>query len=112
MRETCAPPNERLLLGAYQALERQIAAKKVTMHERTEMLDLVIINGQARGIISRNMVTGEITKHVADCVIMATGGYSNFQILPYPFGSPYFERGFLLQPVLEGDLRDVKLSQR
>jgi len=68
---------QQLLLGAYQALERQIAAKKVTMHERTEMLDLVIVNGQARGIISRDMVTGEITKHVADCVIMATGGYSN-----------------------------------
>ena len=68
---------QQLLLGAYQALERQIAAKKVTMHERTEMLDLVIVNGQARGIISRDMVTGEITKHVADCVIVATGGYSN-----------------------------------
>lgn len=68
---------QQLLLGAYQALERQIAAKKVTMHERTEMLDLVIVNGQARGIISRNMVTGEITKHVADCVILATGGYGN-----------------------------------
>ncbi len=65
---------QQLLLGAYQALERQIAAKKVTMHERTEMLDLVIVNGQARGIISRNMVTGEITKHVADFVILATGG--------------------------------------
>lgn len=68
---------QQLLLGAYQALERQIAAKKVIMHERTEMLDLVIVNGQARGIISRNMVTGEITKHVADCVILATGGYGN-----------------------------------
>ncbi len=68
---------QQLLLGAYQALERQIAAKKVTMHERTEMLDLVLVNGQARGIISRDMVTGEITKHVADCVILATGGYSN-----------------------------------
>ncbi len=68
---------QQLLLGAYQALERQIAAKKVTMHERTEMLDLVIVNGQARGIISRDMVTGEITKHAADCVILATGGYSN-----------------------------------
>ena len=68
---------QQLLLGAYQALERQIAAKKVTMHERTEMLDLVIVNGQARGIISRDMVTGKITKHVADCVIMATGVYGN-----------------------------------
>ncbi|HRK62089.1 MAG TPA: fumarate reductase/succinate dehydrogenase flavoprotein subunit [Candidatus Omnitrophota bacterium] len=68
---------QQLLLGAYQALERQINAKKVTMHERTEMLDLVLVNGQARGIIARNMVTGEITKHVADCVILATGGYGN-----------------------------------
>lgn len=68
---------QQLLLGAYQVLERQIAAGKVIMHDRTEMLDLVIINGQARGIIARNMVTGEITKHVGDCVVLATGGYGN-----------------------------------
>ncbi len=68
---------QQLLLGAYQALARQIAAGKVEMHTRTEMLDLVLVDGRARGIITRDMVTGQIESHVADAVMLATGGYSN-----------------------------------
>ncbi|MEM7346280.1 MAG: fumarate reductase/succinate dehydrogenase flavoprotein subunit, partial [Chloroflexota bacterium] len=68
---------QQLLLGAYQALARQIATKKVRMHTRSEMLDLVVINGRARGIITRNMVTGKIESHLGDAVVLATGGYGN-----------------------------------
>ena len=68
---------QQLLLGAYQALEEQIAAGNVSMHTRTEMLDVVIVNGRVRGIITRNLVTGAIESHAADVVILATGGYSN-----------------------------------
>jgi succinate dehydrogenase / fumarate reductase flavoprotein subunit len=72
---------QQLLLGAYQALARQIAAGKVEMHSRTEMLDLVVINGRARGIVVRDMVTGKIETHLADAVVLATGGYSNVYYL-------------------------------
>ncbi|MEW5957636.1 MAG: fumarate reductase/succinate dehydrogenase flavoprotein subunit [Chloroflexota bacterium] len=68
---------QQLLLGAYQALSRQIAAGQVRMNTRTEMLDLVVSEGQARGIITRDLVTGKIEAHVADAVVLATGGYSN-----------------------------------
>jgi succinate dehydrogenase / fumarate reductase flavoprotein subunit len=68
---------QQLLLGAYQALARQIAAGTVNMNTRTEMLDLVVINGRARGIVARDMVTGEVRAHVADAVVLATGGYGN-----------------------------------
>lgn len=68
---------QQLLLGAYQALEEQIAAGTVTMHTRTELLDVVIVNGRARGIVTRDLVTGEIACHAADVVVLATGGYSN-----------------------------------
>lgn len=68
---------QQLLLGAYQALSRQINTGKVRMHTRHEMLDLVVINGRARGIITRDMVTGEIERHLADAVVLATGGYGN-----------------------------------
>jgi succinate dehydrogenase / fumarate reductase flavoprotein subunit len=68
---------QQLLLGAYQALERQIAAGKVQMHPRTEMLDLIVIDGKARGIVTRNMVTGKIESHLADAVVLGTGGYGN-----------------------------------
>jgi succinate dehydrogenase / fumarate reductase flavoprotein subunit len=68
---------QQLLLGAYQALERQIASGGVTMYPRTEMLDLVVIDGKARGIVVRNLVTGVIESHAADAVVLATGGYSN-----------------------------------
>jgi len=68
---------QQLLLGAYQALERQISDGGVTMFPRTEMLDLVVIDGRARGIVTRNLVTGAIESHVADAVVIASGGYGN-----------------------------------
>lgn len=72
---------QQLLLGAYQALEEQIAAGNVTMHTRTEMLDVVIIGGRARGIITRNLLTGAIESRCADVIVLATGGYSNIFFL-------------------------------
>jgi succinate dehydrogenase / fumarate reductase flavoprotein subunit len=72
---------QQLLLGAYQALERQVDAGRVTMYPRTEMLDLVVIDGQARGIVTRNLVTGRIESHVADAVVLGTGGYGNVYYL-------------------------------
>ncbi|HOP07330.1 MAG TPA: fumarate reductase/succinate dehydrogenase flavoprotein subunit [candidate division Zixibacteria bacterium] len=68
---------QQLLLGAYSALSRQIGTGKVKMFNRTEMLDLVVVDGRARGIIVRDMVTGEISSYAADAVVLATGGYSN-----------------------------------
>jgi succinate dehydrogenase / fumarate reductase flavoprotein subunit len=68
---------QQLLLGAYQALERQIAAGTVQMFPRHEMLDLVVIGGRARGIVTRDLITGAIESHVADVVVLATGGYGN-----------------------------------
>jgi succinate dehydrogenase / fumarate reductase, flavoprotein subunit len=68
---------QQLLLGAYQALEKEVARGGVTMYPRTEMLDLVVIDGRARGIVVRNMITGTIESHVADAVVLATGGYGN-----------------------------------
>jgi len=68
---------QQLLLGAYQALERQIAAGTVKMHTRHEMLDLIVSDGRARGVIVRDMVTGEIERHLADAVVLASGGYGN-----------------------------------
>jgi len=68
---------QQLLIGAYQALEKEIAKGGVQMYERHEMLELVVINGKARGIIVRDLVTGEIEAHAADAVILATGGYGN-----------------------------------
>jgi succinate dehydrogenase / fumarate reductase flavoprotein subunit len=68
---------QQLLLGAYQALARQIGLGQVQMYPRTEMLDLVIVDGHARGIVARDLVTGEITAHVADAVVLGTGGYAN-----------------------------------
>jgi len=68
---------QQLLLGAYSALSRQIKNKTVTMHPRTEMLDLVVVDGVAKGITVRNLMTGEIESHWADAVVLATGGYVN-----------------------------------
>ncbi len=68
---------QQLLIGCYQALEKEIAKGGVKMYARTEMLDLVVVDGHAKGIIVRDMVTGEISRHAADCVILATGGYGN-----------------------------------
>jgi succinate dehydrogenase / fumarate reductase flavoprotein subunit len=68
---------QQLLLGAYQALERQIGLGAVKMFPRTEMLDVVVINGHARGIVVRDLLTGEVRAHAADAVVLATGGYGN-----------------------------------
>lgn len=68
---------QQLLLGAYSAMNRQIGRGKIQMYNRHEMLDLVIVNGKARGIIARNLVTGEIERHSAHAVVLGTGGYGN-----------------------------------
>jgi succinate dehydrogenase / fumarate reductase flavoprotein subunit len=68
---------QQLLLGCYQALEKEIAKGGVTMYPRAEMLDVIVVNGRARGIVVRNMVTGKIEPHLADAVILGTGGYGN-----------------------------------
>ncbi len=68
---------QQLLIGAYQSLERQVAAGTVQMHTRHEMLDLIVADGRARGIVTRNMVTGAIETWTADAVVLATGGYGN-----------------------------------
>ncbi|MDZ8118022.1 fumarate reductase/succinate dehydrogenase flavoprotein subunit [Pontiella agarivorans] len=68
---------QQLLIGAYGALCKEIKSGGVKMHTRCEVIDVVVIDGQARGIISRNLVTGELTRHVADAVVLATGGYGN-----------------------------------
>ncbi|WP_037909091.1 fumarate reductase/succinate dehydrogenase flavoprotein subunit [Actinacidiphila yeochonensis] len=68
---------QQLLLGAYQALSRQIAAGNVEIHPRTEMLDLLVVDGRARGIVARDLVTGEVSTHTADAVVLASGGYGN-----------------------------------
>jgi succinate dehydrogenase / fumarate reductase flavoprotein subunit len=68
---------QQLLLGAYQALEKEVARGGVTMYPRTEMLDLVVIGGRARGIVVRDMVTGKIESHAGDAVVLGTGGYGN-----------------------------------
>ena len=68
---------QQLLLGAFQALERQIALGRVQMYTRHEMLELVVVDGHAKGIVTRNLVTGAIEAHAADAVVLGTGGYSN-----------------------------------
>ena len=72
---------QQLLLGAYQALQRQIAAGTVEMFPRTEMLDLIVIDGHARGIVTRNLITGKIESHLGDAVVLGTGGYGNVYYL-------------------------------
>jgi succinate dehydrogenase / fumarate reductase flavoprotein subunit len=68
---------QQLLLGAYQALEKEVARGGVTMYPRTEMLDVVVVDGRARGIVVRDMVTGKIESHAGDAVVLGTGGYGN-----------------------------------
>lgn len=68
---------QQLLIGAYQALERQVAAGTVTEHPRHEMVELIVADGRARGIVARNMVNGELETYIADVVVLATGGYGN-----------------------------------
>ena len=72
---------QQLLLGAYAAMNRQIARGKIDMYNRHEMMDVVIVDGKARGIIARNMVTGEIERHSAHAVVIASGGYGNVYFL-------------------------------
>ena len=72
---------QQLLLGAYSALQEQVAAKTVRMHTRSEMLDVVVVDGRTRGIIVRNLETGKITRHAADAVVLASGGYGNVYYL-------------------------------
>ncbi len=79
---------QQLLLGAYSALSRMVGAGAVDLHTNSEMLDLVVVGGQAKGVIIRNLVTGEISRHSADAVILATGGYGNvFNLSTYARGS-------------------------
>jgi succinate dehydrogenase / fumarate reductase flavoprotein subunit len=68
---------QQLLIGAYQALQRQVAAGTVEMNTRHEMLELIVVDGRARGIVVRDMVTGEVETHLADAVVLASGGYGN-----------------------------------
>ncbi len=68
---------QQLLLGAYQQMEKEIARGGVTMYPRTEMLDLIVIDGHARGIVTRDMVTGKVSSHLGDAVVLGTGGYGN-----------------------------------
>ncbi len=68
---------QQLLLGAYQALMRQVNEKKVELHTRTELVEIVIIDGKARGIITRNLITGKLERHFGHAVVIATGGYGN-----------------------------------
>jgi succinate dehydrogenase / fumarate reductase flavoprotein subunit len=78
---------QQLLMGAYQALERQIGLGQVSMFPRHEMQDLVVVDGRARGVVVRDMVTGEVETHLADAVVLATGGYGNvFYLATYAKG--------------------------
>ncbi len=79
---------QQLLLGAYSALSRAVACGAVKLHTNSEMLDLVVIGGHAKGIVVRNLVTGQVTRHAADAVVLATGGYGNvFNLSTYARGS-------------------------
>ena len=110
---------QQLLYGAYQALERQIAAGTVEQHARTEMLDLIVVDGRARGIVARDLVTGEISTHFADAVVLATGGYGNvFYLSTNAKGSNAtaiwraHKKGALLrQPLLHPDPPDLHPGQ-
>ena len=67
----------QLVVGAYQAREKEIARGAVTMYPRTEMLDVIVVNGKARGIVVRDLVTGQVSSHLGHAVILASGGYGN-----------------------------------
>ena len=71
---------QQLLVGAYQALSRQIEAGQVEMHTRSDMLDLIVVDGRARGIITRCLRTGKTEAHIADAVVLASGGYGTFYL--------------------------------
>lgn len=97
---------QQLLLGAYSALSRQVKKGNVTLYTRRDMLDIVLIDGRARGIITRNLVTGEIEKHAAHTVVLATGGYGNLFFLSTnamgsnvtPVWSAYKKGAFMANP--------------
>ena len=72
---------QQLLLGAYSAMMKEVAKGKIQMYTRRDILDIVIIDGKARGVIARDLVTGDIERHVADAVVLATGGYGNVYFL-------------------------------
>ena len=72
---------QQLLLGAYSALSWQIERGQVTMHPRTELLDLIVVDGHARGVVVRDLVSGAIETYLAQAVVLATGGYSNIYFL-------------------------------
>ncbi len=72
---------QQLLLGAYSALSRQIGLKNIEMYNRTELMDIVIVDGRARGIVTRNLITGEVKSHFGHAVVLATGGYGNVYFL-------------------------------
>src|SRR5476649_2453787 len=79
---------QQLLLGAYSALSRVVGAGLVELHTQSEMLDLVVVGGQAKGIVTRNLVTGKVESHLADDVVLGTGGYGNvFNLSTYARGS-------------------------
>ncbi len=111
---------QQLLLGAYQSMLRQVDAGTVTLFTRREMLDLVVVNGQARGIITRNLITGELERHEAQAVLLCTGGYGT-RLLPVDqrrelqrdrrVACPQARRA-LRQSVLHADSPDVHSGQR
>ncbi len=79
---------QQLLLGAYQAMMRQVAAGRVQLFPRHEMLDLIVVDGRARGIVTRDLITGKVESHLADAVVLATGGYGNaFYLATYAKGA-------------------------
>ena len=73
---------QQLLLGAYSAMNRQVNRGKIKMYTRHEMLELVIVDGKARGIIARNLVSGKLERHAAHAVVIASGGYGNVFFYP------------------------------
>ena len=111
---------QQLLLGAYQSLMRQVHARRVRLFARREMLDLVVVDGKARGIIVRNLVTGEIERYAGDAVILATGGYGTAYYLSTNAVNSNVtaawrahKRGALLrEPVLHADPPDLHPGQR
>src|SRR5579872_7241604 len=96
---------QQLPLGAYQALERQIRAGHIKMYPRTEMLDLVVVDRQARGIVARNLLTGRIESYVADAVVLATGGY----VSAWEYAGDQRKRAFHKEPL---EFEYVAPSQR
>jgi succinate dehydrogenase / fumarate reductase flavoprotein subunit len=98
---------QQLLLGAYQALSRQIAAGNIEMHPRTEMLDLIVVDGRARGIVARDLITGAIDTYYADAVVLASGGYGNVFHLDPPHLHPAHRR-----PPVEADADERVAAQR